>query len=139
MDRATFLEFARRNPVFFLATRDGEQPRVRTMMLFEATEENGIVFCTGASKDVGRQLRENPDVELCFYDRRDSRQVRMAGQVEAMDDVETKDRVLEKFTFLRGQVEAEGYEALAVYRVPHGNITVWEMETAFEPKTISPV
>ncbi len=135
MERADFLEFARRNPVFFLATCDNASPRVRTMMVFEATDENGIVFCTGSSKDVGRQLRESPKVELCFYARRESRQVRLTGQVEPLEDTQTKDRVLEKFTFLREQVQREGYDALAVYRVQHGEISLWEMETAFEPKT----
>ncbi len=135
MNRADFLEFARRNPVFFLATNDNGTPRVRAMMVFEATNENGIVFCTGASKDIGRQLRENPSVELCFYARRESRQVRLTGKVEALCDTETKDRVLNKFTFLRDQVERDGYQALDVYRLPHGEITLWEMESAFQPKT----
>lgn len=43
------------NPVFHLATADGDQPRVRGMLLYKA-DENGIIFHTASSKDVFSQI-----------------------------------------------------------------------------------
>ena len=53
------------NPVFHLATMDGDQPRVRGMLLFRADEE-GIIFHTASTKDVFQQIMKNPKAELCF-------------------------------------------------------------------------
>ena len=44
---------------------DGDQPRVRGMLLFRA-DENGFVFHTASTKDVFRQIMANPKAEMCF-------------------------------------------------------------------------
>ena len=57
------LEFLQANPVFQLATVDGDQPRVRPFGFH--MEDNGrLYFITGESKDVCRQLKANPKFEL---------------------------------------------------------------------------
>ena len=51
-------------PTYYLATMDGDQPRVRpfgTIDLFEGR----LYIQTGKSKDVYRQVIANPKVELC--------------------------------------------------------------------------
>jgi uncharacterized pyridoxamine 5'-phosphate oxidase family protein len=49
-----------------LATVDGDQPRVRTFLLWRANED-GFYFETFNPKDVYKQLKSNPKVEMCFY------------------------------------------------------------------------
>ena len=61
MGKKHVFEIINRNPVMFLATIDGSEPRVRGMMLYKA-DESGIVFHTGPQKDVYRQIIENPNV-----------------------------------------------------------------------------
>jgi uncharacterized pyridoxamine 5'-phosphate oxidase family protein len=78
------------NPVFSLATIDNGFPRVRGMLLFSA-DEKGIVFHTGATRDLYRQIRENPNVELCFIDNEQMRQVRVSGKLEIVSGNEIKE------------------------------------------------
>ena len=65
MTKEEIFQFMNGNPVFYLATMDGDQPRVRGMLLFRANED-GIIFHTSAQKDVYTQIRNNPKAELCF-------------------------------------------------------------------------
>lgn len=133
MTKEEILEFVTQNPVFSLATIDGNQPRVRSIMLYKA-DENGIVFCTGRDKAVHRQLQANPAAELCFYNAEKGLQVRIEGTVEMLDDLELKMQIVEQFTFLKPWVESEGYEILIPFCLKNGKAVVWTMETNAEPK-----
>lgn len=133
MTKEEVLEFAAKNAVCSLATIDGNQPRVRIIMLYQA-DESGIIFCTGRHKALNAQLQANPAVEMCFYNAEEGRQVRIEGTVEMLDDLELKKEVVEKFTFLKPLVESQGYEVMVCYRLTNARATTWTMETAFEPK-----
>jgi len=133
MTKEKVLEFATKNPVCSLATIDGNQPRVRTIMLYKA-DENGIIFCTGRDKAVHKQLQANPAAELCFYNAEQGLQVRIEGAVEMLDDLELKKKVLEAFSFLKPWVESQGYEVMICYRLNNARAVTWTMETNFEPK-----
>jgi pyridoxamine 5'-phosphate oxidase len=133
MTKEKVLEFATKNPVCSLATIDGNQPRVRTIMLYKA-DENGIIFCTGRDKAVHKQLQANPAAELCFYNAEQGLQVRIEGAVEMLDDLELKKKVLEAFSFLKPWVDSQGYEVMICYRLNNARAVTWTMETNFEPK-----
>lgn len=133
MTKEEVLEFATNNPVCSLATIDGHQPRVRTIMLYKA-DENGIIFCTGRSKAVHKQLQANPAAELCFYNAEQGLQVRIEGAIEMLDDLELKKKVLEAFSFLKPWVESQGYEVMICYRLNNARAVTWTMETNFDPK-----
>ncbi|MEJ2705350.1 MAG: pyridoxamine 5'-phosphate oxidase family protein [Sedimentisphaerales bacterium] len=138
MTKKEVLEFVTKNPVCSLATIDGDQPRVRMIMLFRA-DENGIMFVTGRQKDLYAQLQSNPAVELCFFNPDEGRQVRIEGAVEMLDDLELKKQVVEKFTFLKPVVESRGYDVLICYRLKAKQATTWTMETNLEPKRYIPL
>ncbi|MGA1842574.1 MAG: pyridoxamine 5'-phosphate oxidase family protein [bacterium] len=133
MTKDEILEFINKNPVFFLATQDGNQPRVRGMMVVEANE-NGILFTTGKPKDLYNQLSNNQLVELCFYNASANKQVRISGKAELTEELEVKKKVVEKFPFLKPLVEKEGYDILAPYYLREGKALVWTMETNLAPK-----
>ncbi|TGU71193.1 pyridoxamine 5'-phosphate oxidase family protein [Geomonas terrae] len=135
MTRNEILEFLNSNPIFHMATAEGDIPHVRGMLLYRA-DENGIVFNTGKIKDLYRQLNKNPRVELCFSNGifENLIQVRIAGTVEALEDLELKKEIVAKREFLRPWVEKVGYDQLAVYVLKKGNATVWTMSTNTEPK-----
>ncbi|WP_136523265.1 pyridoxamine 5'-phosphate oxidase family protein [Geomonas ferrireducens] len=135
MTRNEILMFLNSNPIFHMATVDGDIPHVRGMLLYRA-DENGIVFNTGKIKDLYRQLNKNPRVELCFSNGifENLIQVRIAGTVEALEDLDLKKEIVAKREFLRPWVEKVGYEQLAVYVLKKGNATVWTMSTNTEPK-----
>jgi pyridoxamine 5'-phosphate oxidase len=133
MTKEEVLEFAAKNPVCSIATINGNRPRVRMIMLYQA-DENGIIFCTGRQKDLNAQLQANPAAEMCFYNADEGRMVRIEGSVESLDDLELKKKVVEKFTFLKPVVESQGYDVMVCYRLDNAKATTWTMETNFEPK-----
>ena len=133
MTKEEILEFITKNPVFSLATSEGNQPHVRIIMLYRA-DEDGIIFCTGRQKAVYEQLQANPAVEMCFYNPDDGHQVRIEGTVEMLDDLDLKIQIVEQFTFLKPWVESEGYEVLIPFCLKNGKAVAWTMETNFDPK-----
>ena len=62
------VEFLQRNPVQYLATvgRDGKA-KCRPFM-FALEKEGKLWFCTNNTKDVYKDMKENPEVELCISD-----------------------------------------------------------------------
>ena len=60
------LEFLRKAGVFYLATSDGGQPRVRPMG-FIMERDGKLVFSTSNVKPMYRQMKADPRVEFCGY------------------------------------------------------------------------
>jgi len=102
-------------------------------MLYRA-DENGIIFTTGENKDMHWQLKGNPQVELCFYNAEQGKQVRVNGTAEVLEDLELKKQVVKDYPFLQEWVDREGYEVLVVYCIEDAVATPWTMETNFKPK-----
>ncbi|MFH1442088.1 MAG: pyridoxamine 5'-phosphate oxidase family protein [Candidatus Omnitrophota bacterium] len=133
MNKTQIIELMRANPVFHLATVEGNKPHVRGMLLYKAGQD-GILFHTGTMKDLHKQLSVNPEVELCFFSHKDNTQVRISGKVELVEDLELKKEIVANRDFLKPWVEKSGYDILAVYRMKKGTVVIWTMETNFEPK-----
>lgn len=53
-------------PAWYLATCEGDQPHVRPFS-FAAIQDGRIWFCTATSKDVYRELQDNPKFELTAW------------------------------------------------------------------------
>lgn len=79
------LAFVQENPACFIATIDGDQPRVRGFLtvLFN---DGKIYFTTGTMKNVYRQLSANPNVELCYCSQDFGKMLRISGKIEIIDD-----------------------------------------------------
>jgi len=59
-------EFLKKNGPYYIATTDGDQPRVRpfgTALIFE----NKLYIQTGKSKNVSKQISKNPRIEICCF------------------------------------------------------------------------
>lgn len=135
MNKSEIIAFLNANPVFHLATVEGNKPHVRGMLLYRA-DENGIVFHTGTNKDLHKQLTGNPNVEMSFNNGKfdDLVQIRVSGAVELVKDLDFKKEVVQAREFMKPWVEKWGYDFLAVYRIKKGMATVWTMKTNFAPK-----
>lgn len=57
-------DFLKQAGVFFLATSDRGAPRLRPFG-FVMIYEGKLWLCTNCKKEVSRQLKENPQLELC--------------------------------------------------------------------------
>jgi len=133
MNRAEIVEFARNNPICFIATAADNTPFVRTVMLHSA-DDSGLIFSTWKQKDFYRQIVQNPRVEICLYNPQQGRQIRLSGVLEALSDESLKDEIIRKFRFLNTQVQKMGRDSLVVYRLAKGQATSWTLSTAFEDK-----
>ena len=99
-------------PTYFLATLDGDQPRVRpfgTIDLFEGK----LYIQTGKSKDVYKQIQANPKVELCACAGMDW--LRIEGTLVADDRVEAKKHMLDNFPSLRAMYDENDAETIVLY------------------------
>lgn len=133
MDKSGILEFINKNPVTYLATCEGAKPHVRGMLMYRA-DEKGIIFHTGTSKDLHRQLERNPQVELCIFSQQDNKQVRISGRMEELKDESVKKEIVQNRPFLKPWIEKQGLNFLSVWRLKDGMACVWTMEKNLEPK-----
>ncbi|MFT3951102.1 MAG: pyridoxamine 5'-phosphate oxidase family protein [Oscillospiraceae bacterium] len=133
MTKAEIFRLMNENPVFHLATMDGDQPRVRGMLLYRA-DENGIIFHTGAMKDLYAQILENPKAELCFFG--GGVQVRASGVLEQSDDPALREEIFTHPSrqFLRAWKDAGIDGMLQVFILKNATAITWTMETNFSPK-----
>ena len=95
----TVVEFLKKCGVYYLATTEGNKPKVRpfgTAMLYE----NHIYIQTGRKKDVAKQLFENPNAEICAC--MDGKWLRISGVLKADERVEVKKAMLDEYPELRG-------------------------------------
>jgi pyridoxamine 5'-phosphate oxidase len=133
MNKEQIIEFINKNHTCYLATCEGKQPRVRGMMTYKA-DKNGILFHTGRSKDLTKQIVANPNVELCYFDAGTNVQVRITGKARVVEDLDLKKQIVKDRPFLQPIVEQFGYETLVVFRVVDAEAVVWTFATNLDPK-----
>ncbi len=123
------------NPVFYLATMDDDQPRVRGMLLFRANE-NGILFHTASTKDVFAQIKKNPKAEMCFSC--NGTQIRVTGVLEQVFDERLRQEIFAHPTrqFLQAWKDNGIDHLLQIFIMKKCTAVTWTMETNFVPKEI---
>lgn len=133
MNQTEIFEFLNSHPVFYLATVDGNQARVRGIMLHKA-DKQGLVFTTAKYRDVYKQLRTNPKVEVCFH--QEHLQIRVTGIAEEIDqDIELKKEIVAARDFMKPWIAKTGYEPMGLFRITHCVATEWRMGTTLAEKT----
>ena len=105
-------EFLKKCGVYYLATADGDQPRVRpfgTQDIFEGK----LYIQTGKSKAVSRQIQANPKVEICAF--ADGQWLRISGKLVRDDRIEAKKHMLDAHPQLKGMYSAEDDNTEVLY------------------------
>jgi uncharacterized pyridoxamine 5'-phosphate oxidase family protein len=92
------LDFLKAAGTYYLATMDGDQPRVRAFGTIHEFEGK-LYIQTGRSKPVSQQMAKNPKVEICAF--LNGRWVRVAATVVDDDRVEAKKSMLDAYPNLR--------------------------------------
>ena len=101
MERA--YEFLKDAGTYYLATVEGDQPRVRpfgTVHMFEGR----LYIQTGKIKPVSHQIHTNPKVELCAF--KDGQWIRLAGELVCDDRYEAKASMLDAYPSLKRMYSA---------------------------------
>ena len=105
-------EFLKKCGTYYLATVDGDQPRVRpfgTVLLFEGK----LYIQTGKVKDVSKQLHANPKAEICAF--ANGQWIRVAGELIADERREAKKAMLDAYPQLRGMYNEDDGNTEVVY------------------------
>ena len=95
-------QFLKDAETYYLATVEGDQPRVRpfgTVHIFEGK----LYIQTGKVKPVAKQLLANPKAELCAF--KDGVWLRVAGELVLDDRTEAKKAMLDDYPELRGMYD----------------------------------
>ncbi|MDR2404035.1 MAG: pyridoxamine 5'-phosphate oxidase family protein [Spirochaetaceae bacterium] len=123
-------DFLKKTQTYYLATVEGDQPRVRpfgTIDIFEGK----LYIQTGKIKEIAKQLSKNPKLEICAFD--GSKWIRVQAVAVEDDRREPKQHMLDAYPDLKG-----------MYSADDGNTQVWYLKdgiatiTEFgkEPETI---
>jgi uncharacterized pyridoxamine 5'-phosphate oxidase family protein len=131
------VKFASENPMAWIATMEGDQPRVRAFGMWFA-DETGFYFQTATLKEIVAQLHENPKVEFAFYQPDDmtGTMLRVSGEVEFLDDLELKNKVIADRPFLKEFGMTPQDERLVIFRISKGEAHFWNWESNLLPKDI---
>jgi uncharacterized pyridoxamine 5'-phosphate oxidase family protein len=93
------IKFLTDNKVFYLATLDGDQARVRPMG-FVMNYEGKLTFCTNNKKDMYKQMKAHPKIEICAASP-EGKTLRIAGKVAFNPAREAKVKALEIMPHLK--------------------------------------
>ena len=124
-------QFLKDAGVYYLATVDGDQPRVRpfgTAHIFDGK----LYIQTGKVKDVSKQLHANPKAEICVF--KDGTWLRVAGELVADDRREAKASMLDAYPQLRDRY-SEDDENTEVFYLQNATATFSSFTAA--PEVIS--
>ena len=101
---------------YYLATVEGDQPRVRpfgTAHIFEGK----LYIQTGKKKEVSKQLKANPNAEICAF--KGGKWIRVAGELIEDDRIEARISMLDAYPSLK-----------KMYAADDGNTTVFYFQNA---------
>lgn len=98
-------EFLKKCGVFYLATTEGDRPRVRPFGALDVFEGK-LYFQTGKIKPVAHQLKANPKVELCAFDGGSGAWIRIAAEAVLDERIEAQEHMLETNPGLKGRYKA---------------------------------
>lgn len=131
------IRFSNENLICYLATTEGDQPRVRALGFWFA-DESGFYFQIGAIKQMYGQLQKNPKIEVCFYKHGGmiGTMLRIAGKIEFVNDKALKEKVMKDRPFLKDMGLNADHPGLIMFRIAHGQAHFWTMENNLKPKEI---
>ena len=96
------VQFLKECGTYYLATTDGDQPRVRpfgTAHVFEGK----LYIQTGKAKDVSHQMLKNPKIEICAFQK--GQWLRIQALAIEDDRVEARKSMLDAYPSLRDRYD----------------------------------
>lgn len=105
-------EFLKQAGTYYLATVEGDQPRVRpfgTVNIFDGK----LYIQTGKIKPCSKQMAANPKVEICAF--AGGKWLRVAGLAINDDRIEAKKSMLDAYPMLQNQYKADDDNTQVLY------------------------
>jgi pyridoxamine 5'-phosphate oxidase len=127
MDFKDCVKFANETHTCYLATVEGDQPRVRPLGMWFA-DDTGFYFESKSVKALCKQLGKNPKVEVVFHAREEQslgKVLRIAGRVEFINDMALRTRVYEERPRLKTQIKGPEDPLMTIFRISSGEAHFW--------------
>ena len=106
------LDFLKKAGTYYLATVEGDQPRVRTFGTAHIFEGK-LYIQTGRVKNVSKQLAANPKAEICAFT--DGEWIRISGKLIDDDRLEAKQSMLDAYPSLSRMYKADDGNTQVLY------------------------
>lgn len=139
MELKECIDFASENPICFLATAEGDQPRGR-ILIMDYADETGFYFATLSPKSVSKQLHENPRVEVCFYNNApnimEARMMRVCGTIDFIDEPEALERAIKHREGLSEIVGKPVDPYVEIFKVTAGDVHFWTIMDAMKERQL---
>jgi uncharacterized pyridoxamine 5'-phosphate oxidase family protein len=123
-------DFLKKANVYYLATVEGDQPRVRpfgTVDIFDGK----LYIQTGKVKDVSKQIKANPKIEICAFN--GDKWIRVQAVAVEDNRREAKQHMLDGYPQLKDRYSVDDDNTQVLYLK---DITAIISGFALEPKTI---
>ena len=114
-------DFLKEAGTYYLATAEGDQPRVRpfgTVNIFE----DKLYIQTGKGKAVANQIAKNPKVEICAM--KGDEWIRVAATLVEDDRVEAQENMLNAYPSLRAMYKTGSDGNTIVYYLKGATATI---------------
>lgn len=105
-------DFLKKAGIYYLATVEGDQPRVRpfgTIDIFDGK----LYIQTGKVKEVSKQIQANPKAELCAFNQ--GKWIRLAGKLVRDERIEAKQHMLDQYPDVAKMYSAEDDNTEVLY------------------------
>lgn len=130
------LDLLEKGKFVFLATCEGDQPRVRPFGYMGVQHDGKLWFCTATNKAVYAQLAKNPKVEMAVTTTPDMLTLRITGRAVFEDQKAVKEAIMEKSAVVRSIYKTPDNPVFAVFYLADGEGTITDM-TGNPPKRCS--
>ncbi len=125
------LKFLTDNPTFYIATVEGDKPKVRPFG-FVMEYEDKLWFCTSNQKNVYKQLQANPYFEISTTSP-DGKWIRLRGKAVFNSTPAAKAKALEVMPKLKEMYSVDD-DIFEVFYIEEGEATFCSMTA--EPRTV---
>lgn len=105
-------EFLKTCKTYYLATCEGDQPRVRPFGTVDVFE-NRLYIQTGLSKAVAQQMLTNPKIEICGF--QDGNWLRVSAEAVLDSRREAKVHMLDQYPHLKARYDPDDSNTAVFY------------------------
>jgi uncharacterized pyridoxamine 5'-phosphate oxidase family protein len=132
-DMQEVYEFVKKCGTYYLATVEGDQPRVRpfgTINIFDGK----LYIQTGKSKNVSKQMQANPKIEICAFDESTNSWIRIQALAVEDNRREAKQSMLDAYPTLKSMYSPDDDNTQVLYLK---NVTATLSSFSNTPKVIT--
>jgi uncharacterized pyridoxamine 5'-phosphate oxidase family protein len=105
-------EFLKKCGRYYIATIDGDQPRIRPFGTIHIFEDK-LYIQTGKKKDVSKQMMKNPQIAICSMS--SDQWIRIQAEAVEDDRVEAKQSMLDAYPNLKNMYSATDNNTQVLY------------------------